>query len=70
VSEGEQAKPSLWQVIKSVLAAFLGVQSNENRERDFTHGSAAMFIAVGLGMTLLFILAVWTVVKLVLPETP
>jgi hypothetical protein len=70
VSEGAAGKPGLWQVVKSVLAAFLGVQSNQNRERDFTHGSAGMFIAVGLGMTLLFVLAVWAVVKLVLPESP
>jgi hypothetical protein len=46
------------------------VQSNANRERDFTHGSPGMFIAVGLGMTVLLVLAVWLVVKLVLPAVP
>ncbi len=65
-----QVKPGLLKVIKSVLAAFLGVQSNANRERDFTHGSPGMFIAVGLGMTVLLVLAVWLVVKLVLPAAP
>ena len=65
-----QGKPGLLKVIKSVLAAFLGVQSNANRERDFTYGSPGMFIAVGLGMTVLLVLAVWLVVKLVLPAVP
>ncbi len=58
--------PSFWQAIKSVLAAFLGVQSDKNRELDFKHGKPAHFIMAGLLLTLLFILVVWGVVKLVL----
>ena len=65
-----QGKPGLLKVIKSVLAAFLGEQSDANRQRDFTHGNPGMFIAVGLAMTVLLVLAVWMVVKLVLPATP
>ena len=57
---------SFWQAIKSVLAAFLGVQSDKNRELDFKHGKPAHFIIAGLLLTLLFILVVWGVVKLVL----
>lgn len=60
------AEQSLWQTIKSVAASFFGVQSSRNRERDFTKGAPRHFIAVGLGMTLLFILAVWLAVKLAL----
>ena len=30
---------SLLQVAQSVLAAFFGVQSERNRQRDFEHGS-------------------------------
>ncbi|MGH8530301.1 MAG: DUF2970 domain-containing protein [Nevskiales bacterium] len=58
--------PTLWQTIASVMASFFGVQSSKNRERDFTHGRADVFIAVGLGMTVVFILIIVTVVKLVL----
>ena len=54
------------QVMRSVAAAFFGVQSNKNRERDFRHGRARDFILIGLLFTLLFILAVWGVVKLVM----
>ena len=48
-------KPSLLSVIKSVIAAFVGVQSDKNRQHDFTHGSLSTYIAVGLVATLLFI---------------
>ena len=54
------------QVISSVLAAGLGVQSSRNRERDFAQGRAGTFIVAGLVATALFIGAVYTVVSLVL----
>lgn len=57
---------SLLQVAQSVLAAFFGVQSNRNRERDFRRGSARAFIIAGLLGTVLFVGAVALVVKLVL----
>ena len=52
--------------MKSVAAAFFGVQSGRNRERDFTHGRAAHFIIVGVLMTLVFIAAVWGAVRLLM----
>ena len=55
-----------WQVIGSVFAAGLGVQSSKNRERDFQQGRAGVFIAAGLIFTLLFIATVYGVVQLVL----
>jgi len=58
--------PSLWQTIASVAASFFGVQSSKNRKRDFTKGKPLHFIAVGLGMTLAFILVVWVAVRLAL----
>ena len=55
-----------FQVVLSVLAAGLGVQSSKNRERDFKQGRAGTFIAAGLIFTVLFIGAVYAVVQLVL----
>lgn len=57
---------SLFRVVLSVMAAMIGVQSSKNRERDFAKGRPAAYIIVGLIMTLLFILTVWTVVSLVI----
>ena len=62
----KDTKPSLWQVMRSVLASFFGVQSTANRERDFRHGSPAQFVVIGLLFTALFILSIWGLVKLVL----
>ena len=55
-----------FQVVASVFAAGLGVQSSKNRERDFKQGRAGVFIAAGVIFTLLFIGAVFLVVQLVL----
>ena len=54
------------QVVSSVMAAGLGVQSSKNRERDFRQGRLGVFIAAGVIFTLLFIVTVFTVVQLVL----
>ncbi len=65
----EQQSPreiTFWDVFKSVLAAFFGVQSNRNRERDFSQGKPHHFIIIGLLVALIFILLVYAVVKLVL----
>jgi len=64
--ENERKGLGFLQVVSSVFAAGLGVQSSRNRERDFREGRAGTFIVAGLIFTALFIGAVLTVVKLVL----
>ncbi len=59
-------KPSILEVVKSVLASFFGVQSEKNRQRDFQQGSPAQFIIVGLILTVLFIVGMILIVKLIL----
>ena len=59
-------KLGLLQVFGSVVASFIGVQSNERRERDFKRGRAKDFVVVGIVLTLLFIFLVWGVVQLVM----
>ena len=59
-------KPSISQVFRSVISAAFGVQSTANRERDFTGGSAAPYIIAGIIFTVLFIIAIVSVVRLVL----
>ncbi|TDG13766.1 DUF2970 domain-containing protein [Seongchinamella unica] len=54
------------QVISSVFAAGLGVQSSKNRERDFNQGRAGVFIAAGIIFTLGFIAVMVVIVQLVL----
>ena len=57
---------SFWQLLLSTLAAFIGVQSNANRERDFTHGKISHFIAIGVLFGITFVLTIVTVVKVVM----
>ena len=59
------SKPGLLHVIKSVIAAGIGVQSNKNREIDFEHGSLSNYLIVGLIATLLFILTLAFIVSTV-----
>ena len=68
MNQPESPRHTLWDTIKSVAASFFGVQSSKNRERDFKHGKAAHFIAVGLVATAVFILAVILAVRLALRQ--
>ena len=62
----EDRKLGFLQVLGSVLASFVGVQKNVTRERDFKRGRPRDFIFVGLLLTMVFVLAVWGVVQLVM----
>ena len=53
--------------VKSVAAAFFGVQSNKNREHDFSQGKLSHFIIVGVLGVVLFIGVLIAVVSVVLP---
>lgn len=61
-----EPKPTVWQVLKSVLAAIFGVQSSQARERDFKHGNAWIFIIAGLVVVTLFVLGLYWLVQVVI----
>ena len=52
------SKPTITQVFKSVLAAFIGVQSEATRKKDFEHGSLSTYVIAGLIFTVLFVVAI------------
>ena len=62
----KEVQLTFWQLLKSTLSAFIGVQSNANRERDFRHGKLSQFIWMGLLFGALFVLTLVGVVQLVL----
>jgi hypothetical protein len=64
-----QGRQSLVSVIRSVSASMFGVQSSSKHEEDFARGDARTYIVVGLVATILFVLAVWGVVQLVVRLT-
>ena len=56
-----------FKAIKSVMAAFIGVQKKKNLEEDFNKKSATPFIVAGLLMAFVFVMSIYTVVQLILP---
>lgn len=60
---------SIKNTIKSVAAAFFGVQSNKNRERDFSQGKLSHFIIVGVIGVIIFIAVLIAIVTMVIPST-
>ncbi|MGC1333101.1 MAG: DUF2970 domain-containing protein [Pseudomonas sp.] len=61
----EPKPPTLWQMLHSIIAAAFGVQSQKNRERDFTHGKPVHFVVLGIVCTVVFALGLFGVVKVV-----
>lgn len=60
------AKPTILQIIKSVLSAYIGVQSEANRQQDFSQGSMKTYIIAGIVFTVLFVGVIIFVVSVVL----
>ena len=64
--EKEPDSLTVWQLVASALAAGFGVQSSRNRNRDFAKGKPGQFIAVGVILTLVFVIAIVILVNMVL----
>lgn len=62
-------RQSLGSVIRSVSASMFGVQSSKKHAEDFSEGNIASYVVVGLVATVLFVLAVWGIVQLVVSVT-
>lgn len=60
--------PGLSAVVFAVLASAFGVNSSKNREKDFSAKSATPFIVAGIIFTLIFMLTLYGVVQMVLPD--
>ena len=62
------AEPTILQNILSVLAAFFGVQSRKNRERDFQKANPMRMIALALIFVFVLVLGLMILVKNMLAE--
>ena len=59
-------KPGLRQVVKAVLGAFIGVQSEQQRQQDFQSQSAIPYIVTGIVLAVFFVAMLLLIVFLVL----
>ncbi|MDG1163750.1 MAG: DUF2970 domain-containing protein [Porticoccaceae bacterium] len=64
--EKKPKRPGLGDLVKSILAAAIGVQTDKNREKDFNEGSPLAFIIGGFVFTFLFIATIATIVGVIL----
>ena len=62
----EQEGLSTWQVFKSIMMSFFGLQKEEIRTRDFTQGKPSQFIIIGLLITVGSIFSLYLLVQVVL----
>lgn len=65
-SGAEHKKPNIFQVIWSVIAAVFGVQSQQNRERDFKKGDPRDYITVYVILVIALVIGMIMVVNAVL----
>jgi hypothetical protein len=60
------SKPTIVQVFKSVVSAAIGVQSDENRKKDFEEGKLSTYLIAGLIVTVLFVISLIFLVTTIL----
>ena len=64
----EQKKPSLLKVVRTVLSAAIGIQSNKSHEDGFEGGDLKVYIVVGLVFVAVFIATIAMVVSNVIAQ--
>ncbi len=62
----EKTKITPFSFMASIIAAWFGVQTRANRERDFQHGKFHHFVIGGIVFAVLFVLFVVGIVKVVM----
>ena len=60
------SKSNIMQLIKSVLSAAIGVQSDENRRKEFEQGSLSSYVIAGVIFTVLFVGGLILLVSMIL----
>jgi hypothetical protein len=66
ILESKKDKIPFWRVVLSVIQASFGVQSRENRERDFKQGSWLPYVVAALLFTAVFVVTLVFIVRTVL----
>jgi hypothetical protein len=60
------SKAEIIQLIKSVFSAAIGVQSDENRRKEFEQGSLLTYVVAGVIFTILFVGSLILLVSIIL----
>lgn len=65
----KQKDPTIFQIAHSILAAFFGVQTRKNHERDNAYvekKGLAPYIIMGFSLVIVFHLVLYTIVKIII----
>ena len=65
-NQNQKSRLTPGSFIFSLFAAWFGVQSKANRDRDFEHGKFSHFIIGGIVFVVLFVLVVVGIVQIVM----
>ncbi|MEH6736435.1 MULTISPECIES: DUF2970 domain-containing protein [unclassified Shewanella] len=57
---------SIWRVFSSTVAAFFGVQTEKNRQKDFQNQSPLPFIIMGIILAIALVISLILIVNQVL----
>ncbi|MGI2145345.1 DUF2970 domain-containing protein [Shewanella frigidimarina] len=57
---------SIWRVFSSTVAAFFGVQTEQNRQKDFQTQSPLPFIIMGITLAIVLVISLMLIVNQVL----
>ncbi|ABI70242.1 DUF2970 domain-containing protein [Shewanella frigidimarina] len=57
---------SIWRVFSSTVAAFFGVQTEQNRQKDFQTQSPLPFIIMGIILAIALVISLMLIVNQVL----
>ncbi|MBB1322383.1 MULTISPECIES: DUF2970 domain-containing protein [Shewanella] len=57
---------SIWRVFSSTVAAFFGVQTEQNRQKDFQTQSPLPFIIMGIILAITLVISIILIVNQVL----
>lgn len=64
----EQKDPTIFQIAHSILAAFFGVQTKKNHERDDAYiekKGLAPYIIMGFSLVFVFLFILYIIVKII-----
>ena len=60
------SKSEIIQLVKSVFSAAIGVQTDENRRKEFEQGSLTAYVIAGIIFTVLFVSILILLVSMIL----
>lgn len=66
MTQHDSKPPGILAVIWSVLAAMFGVQTEANRQRDFSQKNPVPYLVVGTIVIIFFVITVAAIVRLVI----